>query len=153
MVKVNNGVSYFNWNNKNDISYHYFRYDKIKWRVLNVQGGEAFLLADKVLECQSYHTKNTAVTWEKSTLRSFMNGKFLDCAFTTEEENAIKKSDVKNNNNLYKNTEGGNDTQDKIFLPSESEIHTDAAKSYGFVSGRNIKDNARRSKRDRKSVV
>lgn len=146
VVKVNNGVSYFNWNNKNDISYHYFRYDKIKWRVLNVQGGEAFLLADKVLECQSYHTKNTAVTWEKSTLRSFMNGKFLDCAFTTEEENAIKKSDVKNNNNLYKNTEGGNDTQDKIFLPSESEIHTDAAKSYGFVSGRNIKDNARRSK-------
>lgn len=57
-----------------------------------------------------------------------------------------QKSDVKNNNNLYKNTEGGNDTQDKIFLPSESEIHTDAAKSYGFVSGRNIKDNARRSK-------
>ena len=40
----------FNWNNKNDISYHYFRYDKIKWRVLNVQRGEAFLLTDKVLE-------------------------------------------------------------------------------------------------------
>lgn len=146
MAKVYNGANYFNWSDKNDTSYHYFRYDKIKWRVLNVQGREAFLLADKVLECQSYHTKNTAVTWEKSTLRSFMNGKFLDCAFTTEEENAIKKSDVKNNNNLYKNTEGGNDTQDKIFLPSESEIHTDAAKSYGFASGRKIKDNAKRSK-------
>ena len=146
IAKVNNGASYFNWSDKNDTSYHYFRYDKIKWRVLDVQGGEAFLLADRVLECQSYHTKETDVTWEKSALRSFMNGKFLDCAFTTEEENVIKKSDVKNNNNLYTNTQGGNDTQDKIFLLSESEIHTDTAKSYGFVNGRNTKDNARRSK-------
>ena len=48
IAKVNNGANHFNWNDKNDTSYHYFRYDKIKWRVLNVQGGEAFLLADKV---------------------------------------------------------------------------------------------------------
>lgn len=146
IAKVNSGSAYFDWSDKKDTPCHYFRYDKIKWRVLDVQGGEAFLLADRALDCQRYHTQNTSITWEKSTLRSFLNEKFLNCAFTTSEQNVIKKSNVKNEDSLNYQVKGGNDTQDKIFLLSESEIYTDAAKNYGFISDRKNKDNARRSK-------
>ena len=38
---------YYIWNDSG--SYHYFRYDKIKWRVLNVSGSRALLLADQAL--------------------------------------------------------------------------------------------------------
>ena len=55
-------------------NYHYFRYDPIKWRVLNVSGNAALLLADKALDCRRYHCDKTAVTWETSEIRSFLNG-------------------------------------------------------------------------------
>ena len=44
-----NQQDYYNWDKDNDTKYHYFRYEKIKWRVLNVNDKEALLLADKVL--------------------------------------------------------------------------------------------------------
>lgn len=46
----------YRWKDTSDNAYRYFRYDKIKWRVLNVNGDQAFLLADKVLDAQVYNT-------------------------------------------------------------------------------------------------
>ena len=46
----------------------------IKWRVLSVNGDDAFLVADKNLDCQVYNDTYTSVTWETSTIRSWLNG-------------------------------------------------------------------------------
>lgn len=127
---------YYNWDKDNDTKYHYFRYEKIKWRVLNVDGNEALLLSDKILDTQKYDTWHET-TWEKSIIRSWLNGykgsqnskdddytknNFINSAFSEEEENAIEETKIKNNNNLTYQTEGGNDTQDPIFLLSQSEV-------------------------------
>lgn len=64
---------YYNWDKDNDTKYHYFRYEKIKWRVLNVDGNEALLLSDKILDTQKYDTWHET-TWEKSIIRSWLNG-------------------------------------------------------------------------------
>ena len=121
---------YYNWDKDNDTKYHYFRYEKIKWRVLNVDGNEALLLSDKILDTQKYDTWHET-TWEKSIIRSWLNGykgsqnskdddytknNFINSAFSEEEENAIEETKIKNNNNLTYQTEGGNDTQDPIFI-------------------------------------
>ncbi len=83
----------------------------IKWRVLSVDGDDAFLVADKNLDCQKYNDTFTDVTWETCTMRSWLNGygifsnvcgkdytdnNFVDNAFTSGEQAAIKTTTVVN---------------------------------------------------------
>ena len=101
----------------------------IKWRVLSVEGDDAFLLADKNLDVQPYNEENAVVTWETCTLRKWLNGTFLDMAFTAEEQAAIKDTTVVNDDNPTHNTEGGVETTDKVYLLSIAEAGNTA---YGF---------------------
>lgn len=45
-------------------SCHYFHFDLIKWRGLNVFDGKDFLLADQAQDNQSYYTEFTDATWK-----------------------------------------------------------------------------------------
>jgi len=127
-------------------SYHYFLYEPIKWRVLSVDGNNAFLLADKCLDDQKYYWADAEVTWENSDIRSWLNDKFYNAAFSDDEKTAIISSSIENKNNLSKDTAGGNNTTDNIFLLSESEVYsTDASASYGFAKSAETYDEARRT--------
>lgn len=156
--------SSYNWNNDYN-TYHYFKYEPIKWRVLSVNGNDAFLLADVVLDSQEYNLNKNSVTWETSSIRSWLNGygasaneprkdysykNFLNAAFSSEEKNAIKITNVINDNNIFNGTDGGNATSDKVFLLSESEVyHTGTAAKYGFAKSiydYSTCDEARRSR-------
>ena len=160
------------------VSYHYFRYDPVKWRVLETDGSTALLLADQALDTKRYEVINNTATWETSTIRAWLNGYdgvtlydgtgrpykknedyrehgFIDLAFTQEQQGGILTSDLINADGIHwiyeRNQtsfggEGGNDTSDKIFLLSESDVFTDEAKSHGFVSSPHIYDEARRCK-------
>lgn len=65
-------IIFYRW--KDNTSWHYFRYEPIKWRVLNTAGGQAFLQADLALDDQRYNNNYTSVTWESSNMRSWLNG-------------------------------------------------------------------------------
>ncbi len=122
------------------------RKDPIKWRVLSVDGDDAFLLADTNLDVQRYNDTCTSVTWETCTMRSWLNGygadanecgddhsdnNFLDHAFAGSGQAAIKNTTVVNEDNPKYGTEGGEDTVDKVYLLSLSEVMNP---SYGFTS-------------------
>ena len=145
------------WNQKNDVTldgikYHkrngfYFRYKPIKWRVLKKQEGEVFLLADTVLTKKPYNEKRKSVTWEKSTLRTWLNKNFMNLAFSEEEQAAINQTEMRNRDNLKLGTKGGNKTSDRIFLLSQSQVYgTTTAEEYGFVKDSTCKDEARKGK-------
>lgn len=129
------------WDKNNDIiigkeKYHrakksYFKYEPIKWRVIKCENGEALLLSDIVLDKQKYNKRLKKVNWEKSTLRKWLNKKFMNRAFSSSEQEAIRTTKVINEDNYYYKTDGGNDTLDKIYLLSLSE--TDEEKEYGFT--------------------
>ena len=154
----NSSVWYYQWSNGTD--YHYFRYEPVKWRVLRTDGNQALLLSDIALDDQRYHTENENVTWETSTMRSWLNGygtgsnkqsadyrqkNFIGSAFNASERAAIVNTSLENADNLSHGTEGGNNTTDKIFLLSESEVwNTDIAKAQGFVKVGDANDEARR---------
>lgn len=135
------------WDKNNDIiigkeKYHrakkcYFKYEPIKWRVIKCENGEALLLSDIVLDKQKYNKRLKKVTWEKSTLRKWLNKKFMNRAFSSSEQEAIRTTKVINEDNYYYKTDGGNDTLDKIYLLSLSETdeakETEEAKKYGFT--------------------
>ena len=123
--------------------------DPIKWRVLSVNGNDAFLVADCNLDAQRYHTKFLKTTWENCTMRSWLNGygsdsntekedyrrnNFINRAFMDSEQDAILTTTVKNSGNAYYETEVSkdtNDTKDKVFLLSYEEMTNPA---YGFSS-------------------
>ena len=105
--------------------------EPIKWRVLSVDGNDAFLLADQNLDAKPYNEKFTDVTWATCTLRTWLNGTFLNTAFTSAEQAAIRNTTVVNDDNPYCDygAEGGVNTTDKVYLLSIAEASNTA---YGF---------------------
>jgi hypothetical protein len=91
------------------------------WRVLEVQDGQALLISQDILEQRAYNDEDTAVSWETCTLRAYLNGEFLNSHFSTEEQGRIALTEVINNDNPEYGTDGGADTQDKLFLLSIEE--------------------------------
>ena len=98
--------------------------EEIEWIVLEVRNGKALLLSRYGLDTQPYNTKNDEVTWERCSLRTWLNGAFLNRAFTPEEQAGIVLTEVDNSSRQGSrewNTDGGNNTQDKVFLLSSAE--------------------------------
>ncbi len=146
---------YYDWGNSS-ATYHYFRYDPIKWRVLNVDGVRALLLSDITLDEQKFNSSYVEATWKDSTIRSWLNGyngsenvvntdfsnkNFIDASFTSNEQNSILKTNVDNMN------EASLSATDKLFLLGANDLaYTDLCDSYGFSKDRGLWDEARQSK-------
>ena len=122
----------------------------IIWQVLEkYDDGTALVISDKILDKQIYFNgrdvdggkKDYSCTWETSDIRNWLNDEFFYDAFSSTERTALRKLNVVNNDNGT--TDGGNDTQDNVFLPSLDELKN---ASYGFNSDYNYKDQARISK-------
>lgn len=122
-------------------NYIYFRYEPIKWRVLQNEGDSLLLLADSVLDCQQYERSDGKITWSTCNLRLWLNGyspfniyegyNFLTAAFDENERNAIVSSQLANPNNPFHGTSGGANTSDKVFLLSVPEVTNE---EYGFAA-------------------
>lgn len=83
--------------------------ETIEWRVLDVQGDKALLLSRDALDSQPYNETYGKTTWESCFLHDWLNGTFLNTAFTTEEKTAIVSA------------ERNDDSQDTVFLLSYEE--------------------------------
>lgn len=103
--------------------------EPIKWRVLSVNGNDAFLLADQNLDAKPYNNELANVTWATCTLRTWLNDTFLNMAFTSAEQAVIKNTTVVNDDNPKYGTEGGVNTTDKVYLLSIAEASNTV---YGF---------------------
>ena len=100
--------------------------ETIEWIVLDCDAVEnkVLLLSRYGLDTKPYHENYEDVTWEKCSLRSWLNGDFLNTAFTADEQRGILKTNMNNSKSQgYSgwNTDGGNDTVDQIFLLSYLE--------------------------------
>ena len=108
----------------------------IKWRVLNVDGDDAYLVSDKSLFGAEFKDKD----WKNSELRKNLNQTFFKDAFSANEQKSIYKSPI--------NNPGGIITEDHVFMLSRSDLNdylwgtyvagcTDYAKS---IIGNTIRD-------------
>lgn len=89
----------------------------IDWKVLEIQDGKAMLISKYGLDCQPYHKSKKPITWEKCSMRAWLNKDFLKKAFSKEEQEAILTTEVDNGK------ENGI-TKDQIFLLSKGEAET-----------------------------
>jgi hypothetical protein len=130
--------------------------DPIKWRVLSVEGQDAFLMSDQILDHQQYNIKRRIIiysysgdagddynkSWADSDIRSWLNKTFINAAFTAGEQKAITTTNVKTSGSPISGVDGGLDTSDKIYLPSFEEVSNAA---YGFPVDYTLKSEARKA--------
>lgn len=98
----------------------------IEWLVLARDGNKALLISRYGLDAQPYNIVYTDVTWENCTLRTWLNWTFYNKAFSSAEQSAILTTNVDNSKKqCYSgySTDGGNNTQDKVFLLSYAEAN------------------------------
>ena len=99
---------------------------EIEWLVVAREGNKALLISRYGLDAQPYNEKYVDITWEKCTLRTWLNETFLNKAFTEHEQKGILLTNVDNGSSQgysRKSTSGGDNTRDKVFLLSYAEVN------------------------------
>ena len=102
--------------------------EPFEWLVLDYDDVNncALLLSRYGLDAQPYNTEFMSITWDKCTLRAWLNETFLNKAFTAQEQTCITLTNVDNSysQGYYKwRAGGGINTQDKVFLLSYAEAN------------------------------
>lgn len=97
--------------------------DDIEWKILKEEDGKLLVISTDYLDYQPYNTENANVTWETCSLRAWLNEDFINDVFSPSEQKYILTTTVSNPDNPDYGTEGGNDTEDKIFLLSIDEVN------------------------------
>lgn len=70
--------------------------EDIEWQVISIEDGKVMLLAEKNLDCKKYNDTWTNVSWEDSTLRTWLNSYFYNTAFSDTEREAMVAYSVTN---------------------------------------------------------
>ena len=135
LAEVGDTVYFGNYEQDNDTSNGK---EKIEWQVLAKENNKVLVISKYALDSQRYNTADEGVTWETCTLRTWLNGTFLDNAFSSSEQAAIAQTTVTADKNSKYDTDPGNATTDKVFLLSIDE----ANKYFSSSSARQCKPTA-----------
>lgn len=99
--------------------------EPIEWLVVDRNGSDLLLVSKHAIESSSFHwaTRDGEITtWSDSTLRAWLNDKFINTVFEQPERRIILRSSVPAEFNPEYDTDPGLDTKDKIFILSISEV-------------------------------
>lgn len=103
--------------------------EEIEWIVLSKDKEKIFVMSKYVLDIIPYNNEITPITWEKCSLRKWLNKDFINSAFSKKERSMIRKVKNINIDNPETGTDGGKNTKDKVFLLSFEDMQK---KEYGF---------------------
>ena len=102
---------------------YYFKVEPIKWKILSENNGKAILMCDSIIA--NHRFDDSSNNYENSEIRKWLNAKFYNTAFNEVQRNLILTTVVDNSMKsagCCSNEYTCNDTLDKIFLPSYSEV-------------------------------
>ncbi len=105
-----------------DQSVHYFKVEPIKWRVLDVSGDVALIMAASILDNRMYDEERNH--YADSEIRAWLNDTFIETAFNASERQRILTTHVVNNvqsTGYTSNPHVCENTDDEIFLLSHHE--------------------------------
>ena len=99
--------------------------EPIEWLVLDRQGDNYLLFSKYILDGKRYNDVRNDSNWASCSLRDWLNSTFLDNAFSSDEQNKILTTKVKNANN----SNGIYYTNDNLFCLSLEEVNKYFTKS------------------------
>ena len=91
-------------------------FGEYKWLILEKKQGKAFLVKSEPIPGYAYNDENISVTWEKSSLRKFLNSDFIDETFSESQKSKILETRISIPLNSQSKTKGGKETTDKLFM-------------------------------------
>ena len=106
----------------NSVSFGSYQGAPIRWRVVDISGRMRMLLAEDVVLERAYNERRVDSWWQSVTLRKYLNGPFLQEAFSPEERRMILNTRRTNECNEQFYTNGGSVTMDKVFVLSKREL-------------------------------
>lgn len=96
--------------------------EAIDWIVLDVQDDEAFILSEKCLDARIFSETWEMSEWTGSNIREWLNGDFMQTAFSSNLQDLIVYKEIKNERDpYYAVSYGEEDTLDYVFLLSYNE--------------------------------
>jgi len=101
-----------------------YRFGELDWLVLDVDEQEerVLLLAKDIVERREYQEGGGPTTWEKCSLRKYLNGEYLE-KFSRLEWAMIYENDNENpDNQWHKDGTGCGKTKDQVFLLNITEV-------------------------------
>ena len=124
---------------------YFFKVERIKWRILKIENNKAIIFAENIIDAHDFHSQTTTRTinsktiypnnYRYSDIRAWLNGTFLNKAFSLDEQSIINTTTIDNSASTTNNTSNAytcENTNDKIFLLSYQDLTSTA---YGFISG------------------
>ena len=101
--------------------------EPIEWLVLDRDGDRALLLSKYALDYQSfmpfYEPVTEPYTWESCSLRRWLNGTFLNAAFSADERQRLLTTTVITSPGSLHRENGPVTTEDRVFLLSNTEVY------------------------------
>lgn len=117
------GYTYSNGESVKSKRSFYFKVEPIKWRILESDNGEMFIVCNSIIA--NYHYDKAENIYASSEIKKWLNEKFFATAFSSKQQALI--------NDPTENI-------GKIFLLSYNEATNE---SYGFATGESTQDGAR----------
>lgn len=98
-------------------------FGKYRWIAAQTEEDRVMLVTDRVIMKKNLHKTDETVTWEKCSLRKYLNGSFLNNSFGEGEKNLIMSSKIQNCEMSGKAVTELPETADKIFLWRYDEVN------------------------------
>lgn len=109
--------------------------EPINWVVLTQDGDRVLLMSRDLLSSRPWDVTGTNLTYDKSSIRQWLNNEFVANAFTAEETDVILSMEQDNSDQHGYGTPAGANTTDKVFLLSVSE-YDDYVKNSNYKTAR-----------------
>ena len=84
----------------------------IEWIVIDKREESKLVISKYGIDAKIYNDSSENIKWKTSSLRKWLNKDFIDAAFSENEKDLILET---------KNSENPDETEDKIFLLSDSD--------------------------------
>ena len=112
------------------------RFENYRWQVLEVRGNQALIMTERIIDRRKHGRYDWGraamelgyITWETSEIRQWLNGEFFS-SFSSADQARIMETRVVTDDIAWRCHSrnhilpGGNDTIDRIFLLSSSEVY------------------------------
>jgi len=86
--------------------------EDVEWIVVAKDGNKFLLVSKYILDTNAFNSTYSTVTWENSSIRSWLNGAFTAKMFNEDELSRLTATEIETN---------GKKTTDKVFLLSKAE--------------------------------
>lgn len=135
---------------------YYFKYEPLKWRVLDA--GKGLVMSANVIDSQAFNNYKLSYSGEcygdssksyyasdygKSSIRDWLNNDFCNTAFSTTQQGRITPQTIEAKSTYKSQYDGTTTTGNKVFLLSYEDVLNT---SYGFSSSTSTYDPARQLK-------